>query len=113
MESPMRPDDRTEGPTRADEERTNNMALARLLQRGLDVADWATSEQLLELLDAVEAFEAAARERGSDSFTNTLESSRPDNAEYVLPDPRADDSIESYIRRVEAKTNEIRVMGDG
>jgi hypothetical protein len=110
MESPMRPDDRIEGPSSADEERTNNMALARLLQRGLDVADWATSEQLVTLLDAVEAFEAAARARGSDSFTNTLESSQPDNPEFVLPDPRADDTIESYIGRVKEKTSE---MGDG
>ena len=108
MESPMRPNDRTEGPTRADEERTNNMALARLLQRGLDVAEWATSEQLVELLDAVEAFEAATRDRGGDSFTNTLESSRPDNPEFVLPDPRADDSIESYIERVRDKTRNIQ-----
>jgi hypothetical protein len=110
MESPMRPDDRMDGPSREDEERSNNMALARLLQRGLDITEWATSEQLLTLLDAVEAFEAAARARGSDSFTNTLESSRPDNPEFVLPDPRADDTIESYIKRVQAKT---RAMGDG
>lgn len=107
MESPMRPDDRLDGPSRADEERSNNMALARLLQRGLDVADWATSEQLLALLDAVEAFEAAARARGSDSFTNTLESSSPDNPEFVLPDPRGDDTIERYIERVKEKTKEI------
>ena len=107
MESPMRPDDRTDGPSRADEERSNNMALARLLQRGLDITEWATSEQLVTLLDAVEAFEAAARARGSDSFTNTLESSQPDNPAFVLPDPRADDTIESYIRRVRAKTKEI------
>ena len=64
MESPMRPDDRSEGPSRADEERSNNMALARLLQRGLDVTEWATSEQLVTLLDAVEAFEAGARAPG-------------------------------------------------
>jgi hypothetical protein len=110
METPMRPDDRSEGPSRADEERSNSMALARLLQQGLDVTEWATSEQLVTLLDAVEAFEAAARARGSDSFTNTLESSQPDNPEFVLPDPRADDTIERYIERVEAKTRE---MGDG
>ena len=66
MESPMRPEVPEEGPSRADEERTNNMAMARLLQRGLDVTEWATSEQLVELLDAVESFEAAARDRGSD-----------------------------------------------
>ena len=110
MESPMRPDDRFEKPNREDEERSNNMALARLLQRGLDITEWATSEQLVTLADAVEAFEAAARGRGSDSFTNTLESSQPDNPEFVLPDPRADDTIERYIERVNAKTKEI---GDG
>jgi len=107
MESPMRPDDRFEEPQREDEERSNNMALARLLQRGLDITEWATSEQLVTLLDAVEAFEAATRARGSDSFTNTLESSRPDNPEFVLPDPRADDTIESYIQRVIEKTKEL------
>lgn len=107
MESPMRPDDRLEGPSQADEERSNNMALARLLQRGLDITEWATSEQLVTLLDAVEAFEAAARARGSDSFTNTLESTQPDNPEFVLPDPRADDTIESYIQRVVEKTKEM------
>jgi hypothetical protein len=107
MESPMRPDDRAEGPTRADEERTNNMALARLLQRGLDVAEWATSEQLVTLLDAVEAFEAVTRARGSDSFTNSLESSQPDDPEFVLPNPRDDDTIESYIGRVAEQTQRI------
>lgn len=107
MESPMRPDDRLNEPSVADQERSNNMALARLLQRGLDITDWATSEQLVTLLDAVEAFEAAGRARGSDSFTNTLDSSQPDNPQFVLPDPRADDTIESYIERVRAKTKEI------
>lgn len=109
MDSPMRPDDRVARPGSADEERTNNMALARLLQRGLDITEWATSEQLVTLLDAVEAFEAATRARGSDSFTNSLDSSQPDNPDFVLPAPRADDTIESYIARVRAKTRQIEV----
>ena len=54
---------------------------------------------------------AAARDRGSDSFTNTLESTRPDNPDFVLPDPHADDSIESYIGRVKEKTKEILRQG--
>jgi hypothetical protein len=111
MESLNRPDERPQDPAITDLERSKGMALDRLLQRGLEVESWASSEQLVTLLEAVERFEAAAARQGSDSFTNTLESSQPDNPECVLPQPRDDDTIDRYIERVRDAT--ARISGTG
>ena len=59
------------------------------------------------LLEAVEEFEAAAARRGSDSFTNSLDSSAPEDPDLVLPRPRADETIEGYVRRVRRQTEII------
>lgn len=107
MESANRPNARPDEPGTSDLERSRGMALDRLLQRGLDVESWATSTQLVELLEAVEAFEAAAARHGSDSFTNSLDSSQPDNPDCVLPPPRADDTIDRYVERVREATARI------
>lgn len=100
MESPLRPDHHVDEPSSDEIKRAKQIALGQLLERGLDVAESATPEQLVDLLEAVERFEAATARHGCDAFTNTLESSAPDDPDCVLPQPRADETLESYIVRV-------------
>jgi hypothetical protein len=60
------------------------------------------------LLEAVELFEVVAAARGCDSFTNSLESSSPDDNSCVLPLPSADETLESYAQRVRNCTESLR-----
>jgi hypothetical protein len=104
MESPLRPEAHTEPPSEEEIERARDIAIGQLLRRGLEVPDEAPAEQVATLLEAVEAFEEAVAKRGSDSFTNSLESSAPDDPDLVLPRPRADETIDGYAQRVRRLT---------
>jgi hypothetical protein len=75
-------------------------ALNQLLQRGIEIPAESPPEAILDLWNAVEEFEAEAAARACDSFTNTIESSEPDDEGCVLPRPRADESLEAYTARV-------------
>lgn len=107
MESPLRPESQLDESSRSDIARTKEIAIGRLLERGIDVSDGASAEQLVQLLTAVEEFEAAASARACDSFTNTLESSAPDDPDCVLPRPLADEPIEAYTQRVRQRAQAL------
>ena len=104
MESPLRPDGHTESPSPEEIDRAREIAIGQLLRRGLEVPDEAPPEQVAALVEAVEEFEEAAAKRGADSFTNSLESSAPDDPDLVLPRPRADETIDGYVQRVRRQT---------
>lgn len=104
MESPLRP---AEEPSATDVENATRGGISRLRERGIDVSDGTSAEVVVDLLDAVETFEAAAAARGCDTFTNTLESSQPDDDACVLPRLRDDESIADYTRRVRTATEQI------
>ncbi len=85
-----------------DMDRAMRQVGSQLEQRGVSVHDEDDGEAQAVMLEAVEAFEAAVRRCGGDSFTNTLDSSRPDRPDFVLP-PRGDDErADTYARRVQA-----------
>jgi len=86
----------------SDIERAMRQVGAQLEQRGVAVHDGDDPEGEALMLEAVEAFEAAVRRRGGDSFTNSRDSSRPDRPDFVLPRRGDDERAETYARRVQA-----------
>lgn len=82
-------------------ERATRQVRSQLEQRGVRVHDEDDPEGEAVMLEAVEAFEAAVRRCGGDSYTNAPQSSRPDRKDFVLP-PRGDDErADTYARRVQ------------
>jgi len=73
----------------------------RLFQKGVDVSSDEDSALLADLLSAVERFENAVSERGGDPMMNMPTSTDPQNPAFVIPPRQGDESLESYLRRVD------------
>ncbi len=80
---------------------------ARLRTRGVLLTGSETPEQLVDLLDAVEQFDAAVDARGGDLFVDTPATARssarvpqPDDPAYVLPARREHEPVASYLARI-------------
>ena len=108
MESPIRPDAELNGPSESDIARAKQNVVGRLLQRGIVAFEEAPAEQLVELLEAVELFEVTAAARGCDSFTNALDSSQPEDRSCQLPEPGADETLQTYTARIRTRTDAMR-----
>ena len=98
-----------------DVERATRQVRSQLEQRGVRVfdADADDAEGEARMLEAVEAFEAAVRREGGDSYTNVPQSSRPDRAEFVIPTRGDDERADTYAQRVLAAASSIARSGDG
>jgi hypothetical protein len=95
-------------PGREEERRAVSSAVAATLQgRGVDITGSETSEQLVEMLDAVERFEAAVSEAGGDRMINDPDSSDPQEGAFVLPRRAADESPYEYAARVQRAARRI------
>ena len=94
---------------RADERRSAVAEVsARLRRRGIDVAEQEDSEDLVNLLSAVERFEALVTTHGGDLMVDDLKSSQPDDRHFVLPRRGDDESVRAYIGRIDAATDALR-----
>ncbi|HEY6090968.1 MAG TPA: hypothetical protein VIV83_03175 [Gemmatimonadales bacterium] len=80
----------------------------RLQRRGIDVTSTERSDDLADLLSAVERFEAAVEAHGGDLMVDDLKSAQPDDAHFVLPKRSRNESIRGYINRVDAATVSLR-----
>lgn len=80
---------------------------ATLRARGVDISGGESSEQLVEMLDAVERFEAAVSEAGGDRMINDADSSSPQEEAFVLPRRAADESPYEYADRVQRAARRI------
>jgi hypothetical protein len=93
-------------PRNDDANRATDEVVARLRARGVNVTSRESTEDLVDLLDAVEDFEDTVESRGGDLMVDEPIGSRraaePDNAAFVLPPRNADESIAAYIRRIAA-----------
>ncbi len=78
-----------------------------LRRRGVEADGSEDSDQLARVLDAVETFERARSMRGGDSFVNDLESTQPDNPQFVIPERQGDEPLDRYARRVRAAAAKI------
>jgi len=88
-------------PDREEERRSVSSSVAATLQaRGVDLTGKESSEQLVEMLDAVERFEAAVSEAGGDRMVNDPDSTDPQDEAFVLPRRAADESPFDYAERV-------------
>ena len=72
----------------------------RLMQKGVEISSDEDGGLLADLLSAVERFEAAVIRNGGDPMVNTPTSSDPQNPEFVVPQRTADETLDSYIRRI-------------
>ena len=82
-------------------------AIDRLDMRGVDASD-GSLETVVELLEAVEAFERAVIAAGGDLMLDTPPSTQPDNPRFVLPRRSGDESLLEFTKRVRAATSRLR-----
>jgi hypothetical protein len=94
---------------RRDEERSARRELTdRLADRGITVADSDSDEAVVELWEAVEAFERSVEARGGDLMVDTPPSHEPDDPRFVMPRREASESLASYTAKVHEATSHLR-----
>ena len=81
---------------------------ARLRRRGITVTGGENPEELVDLLSAVERFEAAVEAHGGDLMVDDLKSSRPDDSHFVVPRRAPGEVVRTYIGRIDAATVGLR-----
>jgi hypothetical protein len=81
---------------------------ARLRSRGLAVTGAEDPEDLVDLLSAVERFEAAVETDGGDLMVDDLKSSEPDDRHFVVPRRVRGEAVRTYIGRIDEATVQLR-----
>jgi len=85
----------------ADEDRAAAEVADRLRQRGVAVTGAERSDDLADLLSAVERFEKTVEAHGGDLMVDDLKSTQPDDRHFVLPRREHGESIRTYIIRID------------
>ena len=80
----------------------------RLRRRGITVTGAERSDDLADLLSAVERFEKAVEAHGGDLMVDDLKSVQPDNRHFVLPRRAHGEALRTYISRIDAATAGLR-----
>lgn len=80
----------------------------RLRRRGIAVTGAERSDDLADLLSAVERFEKAVEAHGGDLMVDDLKSSQPDDRHFVLPRREHGEAVRAYITRIDAATTGLR-----
>ncbi len=93
---------------RPDYQRAAETVRGQLMDRKIELRGDEEGETLVELLEAVQQFEAAVAELGGDSMANAPDSRDPLNPEFVLPSRRADETAAAYVRRIEKTARRLR-----
>ena len=88
-------------------ERATGEVVARLARRGVRVSGHETSDELVDLLDAVEAFERAVERAGGDLMVDEPRDGAtrprdPDDPAFVLPSRREGEGMHAFTARVTA-----------
>jgi hypothetical protein len=99
-------------PRDAETRRVAENVADQLRQRGVDVRDEDGESDLGMLLTAAQHFARAVAANGGDSFTNTPESTQPDNPEFVMPQRSDDESAVEYARRIEGEAQRLKARAD-
>ncbi len=92
----------------ADEDRAAAEVADRLRQRGVAVTGAEPSDDLADLLSAVERFEKTVEAHGGDLMVDDLKSTQPDDRHFVLPRREHAESIRAYIIRIDQAAAELR-----
>jgi hypothetical protein len=80
----------------------------RLRKRGIALTGTEKNEDLANVLEAVERFEAAVEKHGGDLMVDDLKSVQPDDRHFVLPRRTANEALRAYIGRIEEATARLR-----
>ena len=109
MTAPYEREQRDLNPNRVEEERhARQEAEYRLSERGLRVEPTDADEEVADLLEAIERFEAAVEAKGGDLFVNRIGSSEPEDPGFVPPERGPGESATDYCRRIEAAADALR-----
>jgi hypothetical protein len=109
MSAPYEREQRDLNPNRVEEERhARQEAEFRLSERGIAVEPTDSDEEVADLLDVIERFEAAVEGKGGDLFVNRIGSSEPEDPAFVPPRRREGESAADYRRRIETATEALR-----
>src|SRR2546423_2864297 len=92
----------------ANEDRAAAEVADRLRRRGVAVSGAERSDDLADLLSAVERFEKAVEAHGGDLMVDDLKSSQPDDRHFVLPRREPAESTRAYIIRIDGAANDLR-----
>ncbi len=96
-------------PHRVEEQRSaRREAIDRLRDRGIPVYPSDADEELADMLDAVERFEAVVEAQGGDLFVNRIGSAEPQDPAFIPPIRERDENASSYRLRVLAAGNALR-----
>ena len=92
--------------------RAQNEISSRLSDRGVRLSGRETGDELANLLDAVERFEAAVENSGGDLMMDEPVRAgspiEPDNVAFVLPRRRDGESVAAFIERVAFATTRAK-----
>ena len=83
----------------------------RLRQRGVAVGDDESPEDIVNLLEGVEAFEQAVMSKGGDLMVDeppARGSVQPDDPDFLLPKRADDESVAAYLERLNTATRAVR-----
>jgi hypothetical protein len=102
----------TPTPRRDDNERASVVKelASKLHARGVELTGRETSDEVGDLLDAVEGWEAAVEQAGGDLYVDEG-GDQPDNPDFVIPKRHAGESVGDYILRIERGADAIRHGG--
>ena len=109
MTAPYEREQQDLNPNRIEEERhARQEAEYRLSERGIRVEPTDSDEEVADLLDTTERFEAAVESKGGDLFVNRIGSSEPEDPAFVPPQRREGEAAADYRRRIEAAADGLR-----
>ena len=83
----------------------------RLRARGIEVHDYDSPEDVVRMLESLEAFEQAVESAGGDLMMDEPPANHrgePDDPHFLLPSRAADESGSAYVQRLAATTAGIR-----
>ena len=93
-----------------DEERARAAAevAARLRQRGIALTGAERPDDLVDLLSAVERFEAVVEAHGGDLMVDDLKSSQPDDRHFIVPRRGNGETVRAYVARIDEAAARLR-----
>jgi len=96
-------------PHRAEEQARARVEVEdRLRRRHVHLTGRERDEELADLLDAIERFEAAVEARGGDPMVDWIGTHEPDDTHFVPPQRAAGESVAAYLGRLDDATQAVR-----
>jgi hypothetical protein len=91
-----------------DQQRARAEVTERLNDRGIEVRASDSSEDVVDLYEAIEAFESAVEAHGGDLMVDSPPSREPDDPRFMLPQRDASESLTALTTRVRSAADALR-----